>query len=89
MLEQKSLGQSVAFDEELKSLDDKWKHVLNQVETQKQEVEVTARKWWEFTRNKMKMIRWLHRKESDAGVGEPLECIVENPEEQFNNYKVK
>ncbi len=88
MLEQKSLGESLAFDEELKSLDDNWKHVLNQVEVQKRDVEVTARKWWDFTRNKMKMMRWLHRKENDAGLGEPLACIVENPQEQLNNYEV-
>lgn len=88
MLEQKSHGESVAFDEELKSLDEKWKCVLGQVEAQKREVEVTARRWWEFTRNKMKMMRWLHRKENDAGVGKPLACIVENPQEQLNNFEV-
>ena len=88
MLQQKALGESVAFEEELKSLDDKWKRVLTQVEAQKHEVEVTARKWWEFTRNKMKMMRWLRRKENDAGLGEPLACIVENPLEQLNNYEV-
>ena len=89
MLEQKSQGGSVAFDEKLKNLDDNWKHVLSQVETQKHEVEVTARKWWDFTRNKMKMMRWLHRKENDAGLGQPVACIVENPQEQLNNYEVR
>lgn len=88
VLQQKSQGESLAFDEELKSLDDKWKDVFRQVETQKQEVEVTARKWWDFTRNKMKMMRWLHRKENDAGLREPLTCIVENPQEQLDNYEV-
>jgi hypothetical protein len=74
VLEQKSLGESLAFDEELKNLDDHWKQVLNQVETQKHEVE---------------MMRWLHRKENDAGLGEPLaSSSVENPQEQLNNFEV-
>lgn len=88
MLEEKSQGNFVAFDKELKTLDTKWKHVLERVESQKKEVESTARKWWDFTRNKIKMMRWLNRKESDAGLGKSLEPVVEDPREQLNNYEV-
>lgn len=87
MLQQKSGGECMVFEEEYKCLGEKWKTVLSEVKTQKKEVEVTARKWWEFTRNKMKMIRWLHRKENDAGLNKA--CAVRNPAEQLENYLVR
>lgn len=82
-------GENLAFEEELKGLREKWKNVLSEVECQKKEVEITARRWWEFTRNKMKMMRWLHRKENDAGLDRPLACAVDNPQEQLDNYQVR
>ena len=88
MLEQKSSGKAVAFDEQLDSLNQEWKAVIQDVEEKKSRIEKTAKKWWDFTRNKLKMIRWLNKKESDAEIQNSMGCSIDNAQEQMRAYQV-
>lgn len=84
MVQQKSSGKAMDFEEQLGNLNCEWKTVIQDIEERKSAIEKTAKKWWEFTRNKMKMLRWLKKKESDAD----FQISFDNPQEQMNTYQV-
>ena len=88
MLQQDSSGASVAFDEKLGSLNMEWHTVILDVEEKKKTIEKTAKKWWDFTRNKLKMIRWLKKKESDADMQNSVTCRIDSAHDQLTAYQV-
>lgn len=88
MLEQKSSGKAIAFDEQLGNLNQEWQTVIQDVEEKKISIEKTAKKWWDFTRNKLKMIRWLKKKESDAEIQSAMGCSIGSAQEQMQVYQV-
>lgn len=84
MVQQQSSGKAMAFEEQLGNLNCEWKTVIQEIEEKKHSIEKTAKKWWEFTRNKMKMMRWLKKKENDAD----FRISFDNAQEQMNTYQV-
>ena len=88
MLQQESSGQAVAFDEKLGNLNLEWHTVVQDVEEKKKSVEKTAKKWWDFTRNKLKMIRWLKKKEGDAELQNATSCRIDTAHDQLTAYQV-
>ena len=88
MLQQESSGQAVAFDEKLGDLNMEWHTVIQDVEEKKKSIEKTAKKWWDFTRNKLKMIRWLKKKEGDADLQNATSCRIDSAQDQLTAYQV-
>lgn len=88
MLQQESSGQAVAFDEKLGNLNMEWHTVIQDVEEKKKSIEKTAKKWWDFTRNKLKMIRWLKKKEGDAELQNATSCRIDSAQDQLTAYQV-
>ena len=88
MLQQKSSGKAVAFEEQLGNMNEDWNTVIQDVQEKKKHIEKTAKKWWDFTRNKLKMIRWLNKKETDADFQGSKSCSLDSAQEQMNRYKV-
>ena len=88
MLQQESSGQAVAFDEKLGNLNMEWHEVIQDVEEKKKSIEKTAKKWWDFTRNKLKMIRWLKKKEGDAELQNATSCRIDSARDQLTAYQV-
>ena len=88
MLQQESSGQAVAFDEKLGNLNMEWHTVIQDVEEKKKSIEKTAKKWWDFTRNKLKMIRWLKKKEGDAELQNATSCRIDTAQDQLTAYQV-
>lgn len=89
VLQQKSSGKEVAFDEQLGNMSEEWNTVIQDVQEKKKNIETTAKKWWDFTRNKLKMLRWLNKKESDADFQGAKGLGLDSAQEQMNRYKVK
>ena len=58
------------------------------VEEKKKSIEKTAKKWWDFTRNKLKMIRWLKKKEGDAATQTSTSCRIDSAQDQLTAYQV-
>jgi len=57
------------------------------VEEKKKSIEKTAKKWWDFTRNKLKMIRWLKKKEGDAEMQNSTSCQIDSAQDQLTAYQ--
>lgn len=87
MLQQES-GEAVAFDEKLNNLNSEWHTVIQDVEEKKKSIEKTAKKWWDFTRNKLKMIRWLKKKEGDAEIQNAVSYRIDSAQDQLTAYQV-
>ena len=88
MLQQKSSGKAVAFEEQLGNMGEEWTAVIQDVQERKKNIETTAKKWWDFTRNKLKMVRWLNKKESDADFQGTKASSLDSAQEHMNRYKV-
>lgn len=87
MLQQES-GEAVAFDEKLNNLNSEWHTVIQDVEEKKKSIEKTAKRWWDFTRNKLKMIRWLKKKEGDAEIQNAASYRIDSAQDQLTAYQV-
>ena len=57
------------------------------MEEKKKSIEKTAKKWWDFTRNKLKMIRWLKKKEGDAEMQRSTSCRIDSAQDQLTAYQ--
>ena len=77
------------FEEQLAELDEEWSKIMGDVKTTRKETEAVAKKWWDFSKSKQKMVRWLKRKEDDMTGELDTNESMDSAVEQANKYKVK
>ena len=81
VLSQGTDNSATSFEDQLGGLSKKWSEVVSNVENRKTEVETIAKDWWDFSKSKSRMLKWMEKKKTDleneAAVGGGLENAVE------------
>ena len=91
VMDDTSIGNNepcVTFEDQLSVLEDEWNKVLVDIESSRLENENIAKKWWDFSRSKKKIIRWMKKKEEDATSESSSEKNYDAFMETANKYKV-
>ena len=65
VLSQISAMPETSFEEQLGGLNRKWSEMVVGVENQKKKAEMIAKNWWEFSKSKLRMLKWMEKKEMD------------------------
>ncbi len=65
VLSQGSDTPQLSFEEQLGCLGRKWTEIVDNVESRKTEAENIAKNWWDFSKSKLRMMKWMERKEND------------------------
>ena len=59
------------LDQQLENIGAEWNNVLLDIEKQSHENEEMFKKWWNFSRSKKRIMRWMENKEKDAMTSYP------------------
>ena len=70
--EEESLSKKdLNLDQQLENIGAEWNNVLLDIEKQSHENEEMFKKWWNFSRSKKRIMRWMENKEKDAMTSYP------------------
>ena len=79
---------SRTFEDQLGSLNRRWSEVVQDVEIRKSEAENMAKKWWDFSKSKQKIMKWMKKKESDLE-NQPEGSNLAGALKQAEKFKVR
>ena len=63
--------EDLNLDQQLENIGAEWNNVLLDIEKQSHENEDMFKKWWNFSRSKKRIMRWMENKEKDAMTSYP------------------
>lgn len=63
--------EDLNLDQQLENIGAEWNNVLLDIEKQSHENEDVFKKWWNFSRSKKRIMRWMENKEKDAMTSYP------------------
>lgn len=81
-------GIPSTFEQQLSGLNSEWNNMVNDIENSCVDNECAAKKWWDFSRMKKKVLKWMEKKENDASDGEDSENSLDDITKHANKYKV-
>eukprot|EP00111_Clytia_hemisphaerica_P004722 TCONS_00013567-protein len=76
--EESSLTQQPTFEDNLMRLNMEWNETVQGIERMCLENHQTTNKWYDFTRLKKKVVRWIEKKEGDVKDEEALDATNKN-----------
>ena len=63
VLSQNAANPGTSFEEQLGGLNRKWSEMVTNVENKKSEAEMIAKNWWDFSKSKLRMVKWMEKKD--------------------------
>ena len=77
-----------SFEEQLRGLNNKWSEMVEKIEKGKKEAETIAGNWWDISKSKMKMLKWMEKKENDLNDNDMAGGGLENAVNTEKKLKV-
>ena len=88
ILSQSSADSKASFEEQLGGLNKRWSEMVEKVENGKLEAEKVARNWWDISKSKARMLKWMEKKENDLNEGDVNGGGLENAVNTEKKLKV-
>lgn len=88
ILSQNEATPEISFEEQLGCLNKKWSEMVSNVENRKVEAEKIAKNWWDITKSKARMLKWMEKKENDLNRDEINKGGLANAENAEKKLKV-
>ena len=88
VLSQNTANPGTSFEEQLGGLNRKWSEMVTNVENRKSEAEMIAKNWWDFSKSKLRMVKWMEKKELDLRQEAVNEGGLENAVDMEKKLKV-
>ena len=88
ILSQSATETKASFEDQLGGLSKKWTDMVEKIEHGKLEAEKVARKWWDISKSKTRMLKWMEKKENDLNQGEMNGGDLENAVNTEKKLKV-
>lgn len=85
--EEDKIHEKVPFEDKLSQLNEEWNNVMADIQISRAKNEEIAKKWWDFSRSKKRIVRWMKKKEEDAQKNNS-DASLEEVMENVNKYKV-
>lgn len=88
ILSQNATNSETSFEEQLGTLNRKWSEMVQNVENRKFEVETVAKNWWDISKSKVRMLKWMEKKENDLNENDLNGGGLENAVNREKKLKV-
>ena len=88
ILSQNATNSEASFEEQLGGLNRKWSQMVGKIENGKLEAEKIAKNWWDISKSKMRMLKWMEKKEHDLNTDDMNGGGLENAVNTEKKLKV-